>query len=163
MDTIIVYVCSSTCLFIYIPVVWMGIKQVINQNATIDIKLRRYMFTGTSAVLFGLGQMLGGIVAISGVMLAIQNYNLLYIPLFIGLGALVSMGGMWLARKTIDEDQVIDLTPRIDIGNFFMRNINFGQVNQPSDDEGFISPDGDDVITLSPDDVTVIDGDDQTR
>lgn len=161
MDTLIVYLCSSVCLLIYMPVVWMGIKQIINQNATIDIKMRRYLFTGTSAVFLGLGQMLGGLVAMTGVMLAVQNYNLLYIPLFVGLGAFVSMGGLWLARKTVDEDHVVDLTPRIDLGSFFMRNINFGQ--DQAQDDGFISADDEDIITLSPDDVTVIDEDGEER
>jgi drug/metabolite transporter (DMT)-like permease len=158
MDTIIVYLCSSMCLFIYIPVVWMGIKQIISQNATLDVKMRRYLFTGPSAVLFGVSQALGGVVAIAGVMLAVQNYNLLYIPLFVALGAGLSMGGFTLAQRMVHEDNVVDLTPRIDLGSFFMWNVGFQQVNDPQDD--FVSVEDEDIITLSPDDVTVIDDDD---
>jgi cytochrome c biogenesis protein CcdA len=156
MNTLIVYLCSSLCLLIYIPAVLAGVREITDQRATINLRMRRFQFTGTSAMLFGAGQTLGGVMCIIGVILAVQNYNLLYIPLFVILGGVVSLGGFWLARKTAVGEYEMDMTPRIDLNSFIMRNIHFQQEQQeqPAD-----YVDDDDVITLSPDDVTVIDDD----
>ncbi len=151
MNTLIVYLCSSLCLLIYVPAVLAGVREITDQRATINLRMRRFQFTGTSAMLFGIGQTLGGVVCIVGVMLAVQNYNLLYIPLFMILGGLVSLAGFWLARKTAIGEYEIDMTPQIDLSQFIMRNINFqhGTTIDEDDDQ--------DIITLSPDDVTVVD------
>jgi flagellar biosynthesis protein FliQ len=153
MGAIVVYLCSGLCMMVYVPAVFLGIQEIFRQQATFDLRLKRLQFTGASAVFFGIGQTLGGLVAIVGVGLAIQNMNLLYIPLFVLFGGAVSMIGLWIARKTAKGEYEIDLMPKIDIAGMQVNFTNF-TVPQAQDTQS------DDVITVRAEDVMIIDSDD---
>ncbi len=150
MSAFIVYLCSGLCMLVYIPAVLVGVKDIITRRATFDTRrFKRFQFTGVSAIIFGIGQTIGGLIAMLGVVQAVQNFNLLYIPLYVLFGGGFSLLGLWLARKTAQGEYELDMTPKIDISGIRINLVNFPSVQMSHNEP-------DDMVTISPDDVTTL-------
>lgn len=162
MGTFFVYVCSALCLLVYIPVVLNGMRGLMTRQTQFNSRLMMVVFKGTPAIIFSIGQTAGGVLSIYGIMLAVSNNNLLYIPPFVLLGAAISMAALYLARKAATGEHEMQFTqPHIRINLQNIRTYQ-GGINYPADTgAGRVDSADDDpnVITIEAEDVRPVDDD----
>lgn len=159
MGTFFVYVCSALCLLVYIPVVLNGARGLMTREAKFNSRFMLVVFKGTPAIIFSVGQTAGGALSIYGIMLAVSNNNLLYIPPFVLLGAAVSMAALFIARKTATGEHQMQFTqPHIRIN---LQNIRtqYGGINYPGTGQAQPADDDPDVITIDAEDVKPVEDD----
>lgn len=154
---IIVFLCSAACLLVYVPVVLMGINQMRTRDVTFSFGgssgLKVAHFDGAAAVFFGMGQVLSGSAAIIGVMLAMQNTNLLFLPASVAVGALIAYAGLWVARRVQRGEYEFDVVQQAPQGTYISTETGFVFT---FGDESSSTRSVDDVIVLDPDDVSVV-------
>jgi len=86
-------------MLVYLPVVVLGFRQIVNRRAVFNLRVQQVHFIGTPAVLFGLGQLIGGLVSVFFIGLALQNANILWLLPGVALGALIAMTGFYFGTR----------------------------------------------------------------
>ncbi|MFW5691257.1 MAG: hypothetical protein ACOCXZ_02040 [Chloroflexota bacterium] len=152
MNSVFVVLCSGLCLLVYMPVLLLAVRQIRTRQVEFSLgglnNVRMLRFSGPAAVFFGIGQFLSAAISIGGILLALQETNLLYIPLGVIAGAFIAAGGLYVARQMQPghyEVQVGSATFSVRDGGFVINN----PVNQP----GF-TPDDVVIIEEEPTDYT---------
>lgn len=103
MGSFFVYVCSGMCFLVYLPVLMMGVNQVLTRRVGVTLRLPNRQIPvalgGLPAFVFGLGQLFSGLAAVAGISLAIQNNNVIYLIAGAIIGAIIALIGFALAVR----------------------------------------------------------------